>query len=152
MGAWLLRRGCGMSRIFWDSMLFVYLLDNHATYATRVRQILERSFNRGDSLFTSYLVLGEVMAGAEQSSNPKKRLAVQEAFIEMGFSFLPFDAGAVVPFSRLRAKTKAKIADSIHLACAASAGIDLFLTGDKDLVKLDVPGIHFIADFISPVF
>jgi hypothetical protein len=38
------------------------------------------------------------------------------------------------------------------LACAASAGIDLFLTGDEQLTKLDVPGIQFIADFKNPLF
>jgi predicted nucleic acid-binding protein len=70
----------------------------------------------------------------------------------MGFSYLPFDDGAVAPFSRLRAKEKLKIADSIHLACAVSVGIDLFFTGDKQLVKLDVPGIQFIADFNNPLF
>jgi hypothetical protein len=36
-----------------------------------------------------------------------------------------------MPFSRLRAKNKLMVADSIHLASAASAGIDLFLTGDS---------------------
>jgi predicted nucleic acid-binding protein len=70
---------------------------------------------------------------------------------DMGFTFLPFDAGAVAPFSRLRAREKLRIADSIHLACAAAAGIDLFLTGDKRLLKLDVPGIQFIADFSTPI-
>jgi predicted nucleic acid-binding protein len=70
---------------------------------------------------------------------------------QMGFSYLPFDEGAVTPFISLRAKLKLKIADSIHLACAASAGIDLFLTGDKQLVKLDVPGIQFIADINTPL-
>jgi predicted nucleic acid-binding protein len=44
-----------------------------------------------------------------------------------------------------------KIADAIHLACAASAGIDLFLTGDKQLTKLDIPGIQFIAEFNTPI-
>jgi predicted nucleic acid-binding protein len=44
-----------------------------------------------------------------------------------------------------------KIADSIHLACAASAGVDLYLTGDTQLFKLDVAGIQFIADFNSPI-
>lgn len=140
-----------MSRIFWDSMLFNYLLNDHAIYADRVRDILERSITREDSLFTSYLVLGEVMAGAEQSPDPRRPLATRAALDRLGFSYLPFDAGAVAPFSRLRAKTKTRIADSIHLACAASAGIDLFLTGDKDLVKLNVPGIQFIADFNNPV-
>jgi predicted nucleic acid-binding protein len=140
-----------MSRIFWDAMLIIYLLESNATFKPRVEALLARSRRRSDALFTSYLALGEVLAGANKSPDPRKARTVQETLKEMGFSYLPFDHGAVVPFSRLRAKTKVKIADSIHLACAASAGIDLFLTGDKDLVKLDVPGIQFIADFNSPI-
>ena len=64
---------------------------------------------------------------------------------------IPFASGAVEPFSQLRSKHKLKVADCIHLACAASAGIDLFLTGDKQLLKLDVPGIQFVADFSTPI-
>jgi predicted nucleic acid-binding protein len=69
----------------------------------------------------------------------------------MGFKYLPFDAGAVIPFSQLRVKNKLKVADAIHLASAASAGIDLFLTGDKQLLGLDVLGVQFIADFNTPL-
>lgn len=140
-----------MSRIYWDTMLFIYLLEDHPTFSSRVRQLLTRARRRGDSLHTSYLALGEVMAGAEKSIYPQKTLAVRDTLREMGFSCLPFDEGAVTPFSKLRAKHKLGIADSIHLACAASAGIDLFLTGDKQLVNLDVPGIQFIADFNTPI-
>jgi predicted nucleic acid-binding protein len=92
------------------------------------------------------------MAGAEKSLLPQKALSMRKTLDEMGFSYLPFDNGAVAPFSRLRAKQKLKIADSIHLACAASAGIDLFFTGDEQLTKLDVPGIQFIADFNNPLY
>lgn len=140
-----------MSRIYWDTMLFIYLLEDHPMYAQRVLHLLERAYKRGDSLFTSYLALGEMLAGAEKSPSPEKILTVRETVQEMGFVFLPFDNGAVRPFSRLRGKEKLRIADSIHLACAASAGIDLFLTGDKQLVNLDIPGIQFIADFNTPV-
>lgn len=141
-----------MSRIFWDSMLAIYLLEDHPVFAPRVQELLERSFRRGDALFTSCLALGEILAGAAKSPNPQKTQAVEEALTEMGFSYLPFDKGAVTPFSWLRAKERLKVADSIHLACAASGGIDLFLTGDQQLVKLDVPGIQFIADFNAPIF
>jgi uncharacterized protein len=140
-----------MSRIFWDSMLFIYLLEDHPTFSPRTRQLLGRARRRGDSLFTSYLALGEVIAGAEKSPQPQKALAMRQTLDEMGFSYLPFDNGAVATFSRLRGKQKVKIADAIHLACAASAGIDLFFTGDGQLTKLDVPGIQFIADFNTPV-
>lgn len=138
-----------MSRIFWDSMLIIYLLEGNPTYSKRVEHLLQRSYERGDSLFTSYLAIGEVMAGAVNS--PEKANKIKRTMEEMGFGYLPFDAGAVMPFSRLRAKNKLKVADSIHLASAASAGIDLFLTGDKQLMGLDVPGVQFIADFNTPL-
>jgi predicted nucleic acid-binding protein len=140
-----------MSRIYWDTMLFIYLLEDHPVFAPRTHELLERAYKRDDSLFTSYLALGEMMAGASKSPNPKTAETVAEIIREMGFSFLPFDGGAVAPFSALRSKQKIRIADAIHLACAASAGIDLYLTGDTQLFKLDVPGIQFIADFNSPI-
>lgn len=140
-----------MSRIYWDTMLFIYLLEGHPQYSTRVRHLLQRSYERGDSLHSSYLALGEVLAGANQSPDATKEATIRNTLNEMGFSYLPFDGGAVRPFSQLRAKEKLKIADAIHLACAASAGIDLFLTGDKQLLRLHVPGIQFIADFHTPL-
>ncbi len=140
-----------MSRIFWDTMLLIYLLEGNPTYRQRAAELLARARRRGDSLYTSHLALGEILAGVERFDQPIKAAAVRETLNEMGFRFLPFDAGAVRPFSLLRGREKLKIADAIHLACAASAGIDLFLTGDKELVKLDVPGIQFIADFNTPV-
>jgi predicted nucleic acid-binding protein len=140
-----------MSRIFWDSMIAIYLLEDHPVFAPRVQELMERSFRRNDLLFTSYFALGEILAGAEKAPDPRKTRAVKETLQEIGFSYLPFDGGAVEPFSHLRAKQRLKTADCIHLACAASAGIDLFLTNDRQLVKLDVPGIQFIADFNAPI-
>jgi uncharacterized protein len=140
-----------MSRIFWDSMLFIYLLEDNPAFSTRVQLLLDRAYNRDDLLFTSYLALGEVMAGGEKMPRPQKAATLRATIREMGFICLPFDEGAVAPFSRLRSRERLKIADSIHLACAASAGIDLFLTGDRHLTKLDVPGIQFIADINNPI-
>lgn len=140
-----------MSRIFWDTMLLIYLTEGHPEFRQRTEQLLARARRRGDRLFTSYLALGEISAGAEKATDPGKTRTVQETLKEIGFSYLPFDAGAVMPFARLRAREKLKAADCIHLACAASAGIDLFLTGDKQLTKLDVPGIQFIADFNASI-
>jgi len=132
-------------------MLFIYLLEGNPAYVSRVRHILEHCYERGDHLCCSYLALGEIIAGAALSPDPKKEVVIQNTIREMGFHFLPFDQGAVLPFSRLRSKNKLRVADAIHLACAASAKVDLFLTGDKQLVKLHVPGVQFIADFYTPL-
>lgn len=140
-----------MSRIYWDTMLLIYVMEGNPVFRQRAEELLARSRHRGDALFTSYLALGELMAGAEKEVGATKTSVVAEVIEEMGFSFLPFDRGAVEPFSRLRVKERLRVADSIHLACAASAGIDLFLTGDKQLLKIYVPGIQFIADFNTSI-
>jgi predicted nucleic acid-binding protein len=140
-----------MSRVFWDTMMFIYLLEGHEEYSDRVEELLNRSRRRRDTLFTSHLALGELMAGSERFDQPLKIAGVQKTLKEIGFSFLAFDQGAVKPFSVLRGREKLGTADSIHLACASSAGIDLFLTGDKRLHKLIVSGIQFIADFNNPI-
>src|ERR1035441_8637033 len=116
-----------MSRVCWDTMLLIYLLEGNPAFRPRAEALLARSRRRRDSLFTSYLAVGEVLAGVERFGEPIKAAAVRTTLEEIGFRFLPFDAGAVRPFSLLRGREKLKVADSIHLACAASAGIDLFL-------------------------
>ncbi|HEY1804127.1 MAG TPA: PIN domain-containing protein [Terracidiphilus sp.] len=140
-----------MSRVFWDTMLLIYLLEGNPGFRPRADALLARSRKRGDSLFTSCLAVGEVMAGVERFENPLKAAAVRETLEEIGFRFLPFDAGAISTFSFLRSREKLRVADAVHLSSAASVGIDLFLTGDTQLFKLDVPGIQFIADFNSPI-
>jgi predicted nucleic acid-binding protein len=136
-----------MSRIYWDTMLFVYLLEAHPHFASQVQDTLAQSYRRGDTLLTSYLALGEVMAGA--AGDRSRSEAARSTIVDMGFSFLPFDAACVPTFSRLRSEMRLKAPDSIHLACAAAAGVDMFLTGDTQLLKrkVHVPGIHFITNF-----
>jgi predicted nucleic acid-binding protein len=132
-------------------MLFIYLLEGNEKRRRRIEHLLAKAQDRGDSLFTSHLALGEVLAGALRPGDLGKALLVREVMREMGFTALPFDAGAVGPFAELRGRHKVGIADAIHLACAASAGMDLFLTGDGDLHRLYVPGIQFIADYDNPL-
>ncbi|MGA2897423.1 MAG: PIN domain-containing protein [Acidobacteriaceae bacterium] len=136
-----------MSRIFWDAMMFIYLLEGHPIFGPQVIGALERSQDRGDVLLTSHLALGEVMAGGK--GNIKGAERVRTKIEEMGFSFLPFDGKCVTPFARLRSVMGLKAPDAIHLACAAAAGVDMFLTGDTQLLnrRLHVPGIQFIAHF-----
>ena len=134
-----------MTRVFWDTTLFIYLLEERQDWSKRILRLLSASRERGDGLFTSYLALGEVLAGAGKLGGAEN-LVIRKTLDQMGFTFLPFGEQAVAPFARLRSDTKVKVADCHHLSCAAAANIDLFLTGDHALTGLHVPGIKFIAD------
>jgi uncharacterized protein len=139
-------------RIFWDTMLFIYLLEGNEKYSRRCWQLLAQARDRGDQLYTSHLALGELLAGSDRAREANAKAEIKSVLREAGFSYLPFQEEAVETFAQLRAIQKLRVADSIHLACAGAAGIDLFLTGDKQLLKVHVPGINFIADFDTPLF
>ena len=64
---------------------------------------------------------------------------------------VPFTTETAVLYATVRADTKASPADAIHLASAAQAGIDLFITNDHRLHGLVIPGIQFIAGMDTDV-
>ena len=140
-----------MTRVFWDAMLFIYLLQDDPVFGERVRYLRKRSRERGDEICTSALALGEVLAGVYRDSTAAEAMRVKETVLRAGVKILPFDLAASDRFGVLRAKYRRSAADTIHLACAAAAGVDLFLTGDAALLKLDVPGIKFIAGIDTPL-
>ena len=52
-----------MSRVYWDSMLFIYWLEDHPQYAKQVDAIHSRMKQRQDRLITGAFTFGEVLAG-----------------------------------------------------------------------------------------
>ncbi len=141
-----------MSRVYWDSMVFVYWLENHPTYAPRVEQIFDAMVARGDRLCTSYLAIGETLAGPLKHGKLRTAAHIEQFFDSGLVEMVPFDRKAAGEFARLRANWTVRPADAIHLASAASAGMDLFLTHDESLHKLRVPGIQFIAGLNVNIF
>lgn len=140
-----------MSRIYWDTMLFIYWLERHPVYTADIRRILSRMEARGDQLCSSAFGLGEVLVGARQRADRHLAEAIRTKMRPPDVQLLPFDGAAAERYADIRARHRTKPADSIHLACAASAGVDLFVTNDAGLARLDVPGIRFIAGLDAPV-
>jgi len=64
---------------------------------------------------------------------------------------VPFTEETADHYARIRGRTGITPPDAIHLACAAAARTDLFLTNDKNLVGRVIPGIQFIAGIDSDV-
>ena len=65
---------------------------------------------------------------------------------------VPFTAETAGRYAVIRAIQRFSHADSMQLACAAQAGVDLYLTGEPELAGKLVPGIQFIAGVDGAVF
>lgn len=135
-----------MSRIFWDTNLFIYLFEQHPVFTGKVRALANKILERGDQLFTSTLCVGEVLAKPYELGDTDRCRRYEEA-IQDAAVILTFDLPAARKFAMLRAQNIQRVRppDAIQLACAASAGVDLFLTNDTRLHRLHIEGIQFIT-------
>lgn len=132
-----------MSRIFWDTHLFIYLLEDKGELAERVVSLRERMIERQDQLLISALTLGEVLA-KPLGAGEGELMRLCESAITTSATVLPFDQAAAAAFASVCRNGAVAPADAIQLACASVAGVDLFITNDQRLSRHVVPGIHFI--------
>ena len=132
-----------MSQIFWDTNLFVYLLEDKGEFTERVVALRERMIERSDDLLTSTLTLGEILVRPVQAEDENLARRYEQA-ITAAATVLPFDRNAAVVFARIRRDRSIAPPDAIQLACASVAGVDMFITNDLRLSRKVVPGIHFI--------
>lgn len=56
-----------------------------------------------------------------------------------------FDEKAAWTYARIRKDRSLRAPDAIQLACAATVGVDLFITNDARLHSKQVSGIQFIV-------
>jgi uncharacterized protein len=140
-----------VSRIYWDTMLFIYWLEDHPKFAGPVRDIHSRMRERHDHLLTATLTFGEVLAGVYRRGAGDRAEKIRQLLMESVDEVVPFKLEASDHYARIRAGLNVSPADAIHLASAAQGGTDLFLTNDKRLVGKFVPGIQFIASIEDKV-
>jgi uncharacterized protein len=141
-----------VSRIYWDTMLFVYLIEDHVVFGPKVRHIYERMQERGDILSTSTLTYGEALTGPLKGGDSKLTDQMRQLFHADEIELLPFLSSTAELYASIRAKGTASAPDAIHLATAAENHTDLFLTNDKRLHRLTIPGIHFIVGLDGIIF
>jgi uncharacterized protein len=141
-----------LSRIYWDTMLFIYWLEDNPQFAKRVSTIRSRMRERNDQLITGAFTLGEVLAGVYRKGAISRAQETRSALESAVSTLVPFTSETADLYARIRGSLSVPSADAIHLACAASAGTDLFLTNDQKLVGKIVPGIQFIAALDSNLF
>jgi predicted nucleic acid-binding protein len=134
----------GMSRIFWDTNLFVYLLEPKEEFSEMTRELRIRMLRRGDQLLTSTMTLGEVLVKATQAGDGE-RCRKYERAISLAATIVPFDITAARHYASIRSSRSVQAPDAVQLACAASVGIDLFITNDNRLQNKQVSGIQFIV-------
>jgi predicted nucleic acid-binding protein len=133
-----------MSRIFWDTNLFIYLFEDYGEFSKTVAGLRAKMLTRGDQLLTSTLTLGEILVKPTEQGKTDLSVKYEQALAATAL-LLSFDVKAAKIYASLRCDRSLRAPDAIQLACAASARVDLFITNDARLKGKQVDGIQFIA-------
>jgi predicted nucleic acid-binding protein len=133
-----------VSRIFWDTNLFIYLIEDHGELSERVAQLRNRMVERSDDLYISALTLGEILVKPFEAGNEVLGRRY-EAALRQGAAIIPFDVDAARLYAAIRKDRTIHPPDAIQLACAAQARVDLFITNDERLSTKSIPRIQFVS-------
>ncbi|MDE0442097.1 MAG: type II toxin-antitoxin system VapC family toxin [Gammaproteobacteria bacterium] len=134
--------------MFWDTNLFVYLLEDKGELTERVVALRQRMVERSDELLTSTLTLSEILVRPVEVGDETLARRYEQS-ITAAATVLPFDRAAAAAFAGIRRDRSIAPPDAIRLACASVAGVDMFITNDHRLSRQIVPGIHFIQSFAN---
>ena len=134
-----------MSKVFLDTNIFIYLIEDRGAWGRKAEALLERLTLRRDEVYTSSLTLGEVLVKPISVADFRLADAYERLLTSPGVHVVDFDKVAARSYASIRTDTSIKAPDAVQLAVAAAADCDLFLTNDDRLSKKIVRGIQFIA-------
>lgn len=134
-----------MNKVFLDTNLWIYFLEDTGPRGLRAMQIVSAIAGRGDSLIVSTLTLGELLVKPIRMGDQALADRYRQTFHRQGIKLSGFDETSGEIFARVRQDKSIKPPDAIQLATAANEGCDLFITNDERLSRAFVPGIRFIT-------
>lgn len=133
-----------MSRIFWDTNIYIYLFEDYGVLSKTAASLRASMLLRGDQLLTFTLTLGEVLVQPMEHNDMDLCERYERALAQTSL-LIPFDTKAAKIYAFLRKDRALRAPDALQLSCAAAVGTDLFITNDKRLQRIQVPGIQFIV-------
>jgi predicted nucleic acid-binding protein len=134
-----------MSKVFLDTNIFIYLIEDRGVWAKDARDLLDRLTLRRDQVVTSSLTLGELLTQPLAQGATHLAQEYEQALSPPGVQVVDFDRMAARLYATVRQDKTIKVADAMQLAMAAATRCDLFVTNDDRLSRKVVDGIHFVT-------
>lgn len=130
----------GFKKIFLDTSLFIYYLEENEEYYKKIESFLASLDD--EELITSVITYEEYGVGAYRKS-PQMIAAFDDFASNMGIEIIPIGRDIARKAAEIRSKNVSlKGMDALQIGTAWHTGCDLFVTNDKRLAKLD--GFKFL--------
>lgn len=143
-------RALGRGRIALDTAIFIYFIEEHASFLPLISPIFSEVDTGRREVITSALTLLEVLVVPFRAGNLP--LAGQyEALLSRsrGISLVELDRAQLRAAAQLRALYRLRTPDALQVAAALSQGCTSFLTNDRALPA--IPGLRIVqlSDYLQ---
>ena len=133
-----------------DTAPLIFYIEDHPTYAELLAPFFEAVKSGQTRIVTSTVTLLEVLVhplkrGVESLAHEYNDILLSSPHILT----VPVTPATAQTAAELRAMSKLKTPDAIHLATTINHRADAFLTGDRDFGKFNLITILRIGDFVS---
>jgi predicted nucleic acid-binding protein len=133
-----------------DTMLFIYLLDEHPHYvefATALFSAIEQGQVHG---VTSMLTLAEILTAPAQKANVQAMRDYELYLTNFpNLEIVPLQVEVARATATVRATTRLKLPDALQIATALVAGADAIISNDKQWRnRFPHPALLLIDDFL----
>ena len=134
-------------RFYIDTIVWIYAFEGNSPFAEPAQELFFRIQESPHTILVSYFLLAELLVLPIRRNDRFTVARYRHMLLDSAATEpIPFSTDAAIRFAELRAAHKVKQPDAIHLALAASAQADAFITVDTRLQRLIIPGIGHIGD------
>ncbi len=137
-------------RVYLDTNLFIYFLDQHPTYFRAVAALFQASMDQAFFATTGDAAVAEVMVGPYRQDDPSMAARCKQFFAQaqlltvVAHQRQVFDSAA-----QLAAKKRMKFVDALHIATAIDVGCTAFITNDTDVPSVQGLDVIQLADLLG---
>ena len=132
-------------RLYLDTMEWVYHFEDNPRFGPAATTLVGRIAQARHTAVSSLFVLSEILVVPKRDQNEFAIAKLRRFFSSAAVTLAPYSLNAVELSTTLRAINRVKPLDALHLAIAATATVDYFVTGDTKLHTLTIPGIGRIC-------
>jgi len=124
-------------KIFIDTAPFIYMAEDHPTYANRTKKFIASAFADQNSLLTSVISLMEFSVKPERDNKTESIAKLRITWNRLNVQLLNIDEQIAQQAAMLRAKYPAlKGLDALQISAALVHDCQQFLTNDMPLRKI----------------
>jgi predicted nucleic acid-binding protein len=133
MGYLNIKDGC---QVYADTSVFIYTVESHPEYWSLLQPLWEKFDKNLIEIYNSELTLLEVLINSIKNEDNLLINDYEKLLLNTDICLISINKSILRASANLRAKSKIKTPDAIHIATALSLKCDLFLTNDLNLKNI----------------